>query len=76
MPENERIFMNNGAASCVAVQGSADDPAVEIPDARLVRLGRVGHRLPAHAIPVVADELLAHTANLTGQPPDHDRSVR
>jgi nitric oxide synthase oxygenase domain/subunit len=37
--------------------------AAEIPHARLVRLDRVGHRLPAHAVPVVADELLAHTAD-------------
>ena len=28
MPGNERIFMNRGAASCVAVQGGVDDPAV------------------------------------------------
>ena len=37
--------------------------AAEIPDARLVRLGSVGHRLPAHAVPAVADQLLAHTAD-------------
>jgi pimeloyl-ACP methyl ester carboxylesterase len=36
--------------------------AAEMPGARLVRLSRVGHRLPAHAIPVVAQELIAHTA--------------
>lgn len=36
--------------------------AAEIPDARLVRLDRVGHGLAAHALPAVADELLAHTA--------------
>ena len=35
--------------------------AAEIPDARLVRLDRTGHRLPAHTIPIVADELIAHT---------------
>ena len=28
MPGNERIFMNNGAVSCVAVRGGVDDPAV------------------------------------------------
>src|SRR5262249_57394440 len=28
VPENERIFMINGAASCVEVQGGVDDPAV------------------------------------------------
>ena len=28
MPGNERIFMNNGAVSCIAVQGGVDDPAV------------------------------------------------
>ena len=28
MPGNERIFMINGAASCVAVQGDVDEPAV------------------------------------------------
>jgi pimeloyl-ACP methyl ester carboxylesterase len=36
--------------------------AAEIPDARLVRFGSVGHRLPAHAVPAIADELLAHAA--------------
>lgn len=35
--------------------------AAEIPDARLVRLARVGHGLPAPAVPVVADAILAHT---------------
>jgi len=43
--------------------GNGEALAAEIPHARLVRLGRAGHRLPAHAVPVVADELLAHTAN-------------
>ena len=42
--------------------GNGEALAAEIPDARLVRLGRVGHRLPAHAVPIVADELIAHTA--------------
>jgi pimeloyl-ACP methyl ester carboxylesterase len=42
--------------------GNGEALAAEIPGARLVRLDRVGHRLPAHAIPAVADELLAHTA--------------
>jgi pimeloyl-ACP methyl ester carboxylesterase len=42
--------------------GNGEALAAEIPHARLVRLDRAGHRLPAHAIPVVADELLAHTA--------------
>jgi pimeloyl-ACP methyl ester carboxylesterase len=40
--------------------------AAEIPGARLVRLDRAGHQLPAHAVPVVADELLAHTADRSG----------
>lgn len=43
--------------------GNGEALAAEIPDARLVRLDRTGHRLPAHAVPVVADELLAHTAD-------------
>ena len=43
--------------------GNGEALAAEIPHARLVRLGRTGHRLPAHAIPAVADELLAHTAH-------------
>jgi pimeloyl-ACP methyl ester carboxylesterase len=42
--------------------GIGEALAAEIPDARLVRLDRVGHWLPAHAVPAVADELLAHTA--------------
>ena len=42
--------------------GNGEALAAEIPGARLVRLGRAGHQLPAHAVPVVADELLAHTA--------------
>lgn len=42
--------------------GNGEALAAEIPDARLVRLGRVGHRLPAHAVPIVAEELIAHTA--------------
>jgi pimeloyl-ACP methyl ester carboxylesterase len=42
--------------------GNGEALAAEIADARLVRLDRVGHWLPAHAVPVVADELLAHTA--------------
>ena len=41
--------------------GNGEAFAAEIPDARLGRLGRVGHRLPAHAVPVVARELIAHT---------------
>ena len=28
MPAGERMFMINGASSCVAVQGAADDPTV------------------------------------------------
>jgi len=43
--------------------GNGEALAAEIPDARLVRLGSVGHRLPAHAVPAIADELLAHTAD-------------
>lgn len=43
--------------------GNGEALAAEIPGARLVRLGRAGHRLPAHAVPAVAGELLAHTAD-------------
>jgi pimeloyl-ACP methyl ester carboxylesterase len=42
--------------------GNGEALAAEIPGARLVRLDRIGHWLPAHAVPAVADELLAHTA--------------
>jgi pimeloyl-ACP methyl ester carboxylesterase len=42
--------------------GNGEALAAEIPGARLVRLARVGHRPPAHAMPVVAEELLAHTS--------------
>jgi pimeloyl-ACP methyl ester carboxylesterase len=42
--------------------GNGEALAGEIPDARLVRLPRTGHWLPAHAIPTIANELLAHTA--------------
>jgi pimeloyl-ACP methyl ester carboxylesterase len=42
--------------------GNGEALAREIPDARLVRLAGVGHRLPASAVAAVADELLAHTA--------------
>ena len=42
--------------------GNGEALAAEIPGARLVRLDRTGHCLPAHVVPVVADELLAHTA--------------
>ena len=42
--------------------GNGEALAAEIPDARLVRLGRAGHRLPAHALPIVAEQLIAHTA--------------
>ncbi len=42
--------------------GNGKALAAQIPDARLVRLGRAGHRLPAHAVPIVAEELIAHTA--------------
>ena len=42
--------------------GNGEALAAEIPDARLVRLSRAGHRLPAHAVPIVAEELIAHTA--------------
>jgi pimeloyl-ACP methyl ester carboxylesterase len=42
--------------------GNGEALAAEIPGARLVRLAHTGHWLPAHAIPIVADELLAHTA--------------
>ena len=43
--------------------GNGEALAAEIPHARLVRLGSVGHRLPAHAVPAIADEVLAHTAD-------------
>lgn len=42
--------------------GNGEALAAEIPHARLVRLPHAGHGLPAHAIPTVADEMLAHTA--------------
>ena len=42
--------------------GNGEALAAEIPNAHLVRLDRVGHRLPAHAVTAVADDLLAHTA--------------
>lgn len=42
--------------------GNGEALAAEIPDARLVRLDRTGHGLPAVAMPAVAAELLAHTA--------------
>ncbi|MDQ2653997.1 MAG: alpha/beta fold hydrolase [Chloroflexota bacterium] len=41
--------------------GNGEALAAEIPGARLVRLAGAGHLLPAHAIPTLADELLAHT---------------
>ncbi|MCW2644275.1 MAG: Pimeloyl-ACP methyl ester carboxylesterase [Pseudonocardiales bacterium] len=44
-------------------KGNGAALATEIPHARLVRLARAGHQLPAHAIPIVAEELLAHTAD-------------
>jgi pimeloyl-ACP methyl ester carboxylesterase len=43
--------------------GNGEALAAEIPEARLVRLDRAGHKLPAHAIPIVADELIRHTAS-------------
>lgn len=42
--------------------GNGEALAAEIPGARLVRLDRTGHGLPAHAVPTVVDELLVHTA--------------
>ena len=42
--------------------GNGEALAAAIPNARLVRLARTGHWLPAHALAAVADELLAHTA--------------
>lgn len=42
--------------------GNGEALAAEIPDARLVRLPCTGHGLPAHTVPIVADELLTHTA--------------
>ena len=42
--------------------GNGEALAAEIPNAHLVRLDRVGHGLPAHAVTAVADDLLAHTA--------------
>jgi pimeloyl-ACP methyl ester carboxylesterase len=43
--------------------GNGEALAAEIPNARLVRLDQVGHRLPARAFTAVADDLLAHTAS-------------
>lgn len=43
--------------------GNGEALAAEIPDARLVRLDRIGHWLPPTAVPVIAHELLAHTAH-------------
>ncbi|WAL68675.1 alpha/beta hydrolase [Amycolatopsis cynarae] len=43
--------------------GNGEALAAEIPNARLVRLDRVGHGLPAHAVTAVAEDLLAHTAS-------------
>jgi pimeloyl-ACP methyl ester carboxylesterase len=43
--------------------GNGEALAAEVPDAHLVPLDRVGHRLLAHAVPVVADEILTHTAS-------------
>ena len=40
--------------------GNGEALAVEIPNARLIRLDRVGHGLPAGAVMTAADELLAH----------------
>ena len=42
--------------------GNGEALAAEILDARLVRLHRTGHWIPAHAVADVAGELLAHTA--------------
>ena len=42
--------------------GNGEALAAEIPNACLVRLDRVGHWLPAHAVTAVADDLLARTA--------------
>jgi pimeloyl-ACP methyl ester carboxylesterase len=42
--------------------GNGEALAAAIPDARLVRLDRIGHWLPADGVAAVADELLAHTA--------------
>jgi len=66
-----RERLNHITAPTLVLHGE-DDPffpigngaalAAEIPDARLVRLNRVGHRLPSRAVPTIADELLAHTA--------------
>lgn len=55
--------------------GNGEALAAEIPNARLVRLSRVGHRLPAHAVAIVAEELIAHTA-ADRAPSDHDKSMR
>lgn len=67
-----RERLNEISAPTLVLHGE-DDPffpigngaalAAEIPDAHLVRLDRAGHRLPPQAVPTIADELLAHTAD-------------
>jgi pimeloyl-ACP methyl ester carboxylesterase len=47
--------------------GNGEALAAEIPGARLVRLAGTGHGLPAHVLPVVAAELLAHTGAQVNQ---------
>lgn len=56
--------------------GNGEALAAEIPGARLVRLEGVGHRLPAHAVPTVADEILAHTALTVSPPSGRSAAVR
>jgi hypothetical protein len=41
VPWNERIFMINGAASCVEVQGGVDDPAVLLVSMAMKKSSRV-----------------------------------
>lgn len=69
-PWRERL---KGIVAPTLVLHGVDDPffpvgngaalAAEIPDARLVLLDRVGHRLPPQAVPTIAGELLAHSAS-------------
>ena len=53
MQASERIFTINGAASCVEVQGGADDPTVLLVGSSMVMIDgddgvcRVHHRVPA-----------------------------
>jgi hypothetical protein len=58
-----RTFAGAGAFNETSARAHAEAEVAEIPDARLVRLRSVGHRLPAHAVPAISDDLLAHTTD-------------